>query len=182
MHKKSTALILIVLLGISFPDFAAAEKRISLDCKLDDTTLKGYHFHSESYKESYERVYARAKKSGASHKSAEEQARSFALLDLKFGREFSLDSVIIDKDLDYTIKGAKTPENKPVAMGFMLTWDDNKVIKLSWESPKIAPVIFTIDRRTLTYTYSALGVKELLGTGSYGTGICTIIDEIERKF
>ena len=49
MHKKSTALILIVLLGISFPDFAAAEKRISLECTLSQSA-KNIYMRGEKYK------------------------------------------------------------------------------------------------------------------------------------
>jgi hypothetical protein len=48
MHKKSIAFILIVLLGISFPDFAAAEKRISLECKLSQSA-KNMYMRGEKY-------------------------------------------------------------------------------------------------------------------------------------
>ena len=150
--------------------WANAQVKISLDCKLDDSTVnrfKSSSLFSEEFKK---------------YESSTESS-------FRFAREFTLKSIVVDKEVDTIFK-----LSDGTAVGKRYLWTDETLTYIEMTSSLIDGAdmgLFWIDRAELTYMYVlkyddnhwSLGYDTLDQFSFHkGSGNCVVVKEKKKKF
>jgi len=176
IHSRLRAYVLAIsalFLFNSESTWANAQVKISLDCKLDDTTVQKFE-------------------SSSLFSPVAKKRSGITLASFRDGREFTLKSIVVDKDVDSLIDIG--PDLGKI--GYKYLWNDEILIYWEFTSDLVGGAqygLFIIDREELTYTYrlrydddhwsndDILSIRDG-STFSSGSGTCVIIPEKKKKF
>ena len=163
MRKNLVTTSLVVFISLFFAGTVSAEKTISLKCKLSETA-KERHKRTDEYKE----IYAKLTPDGVV-KGLREYSALFAFTSV---RELTLDSIVVDKDIDDLSQIGR------LAIGTQYEWEPSKLTVTTYLGTRMTS--FFIDRGTLSYRAMVVDLGNKTADTAMYSGLCEIIEPTKK--